>query len=72
MYVFGFTFSISIFILTFFSLSLSLSVQLRDEDVDIIKMDATANDVPSAFTVRGFPTLYWKPKSGKPIQYEVR
>lgn len=36
-------------------------------------MDATANDVPSTFDVRGFPTLYWLPKDGKdkPIRYEV-
>lgn len=45
---------------------------MADEDVDIIKMDATANDVPASFNVRGFPTLYWKPKSGEPITYEVR
>ncbi|RXG53300.1 hypothetical protein Avbf_15948 [Armadillidium vulgare] len=32
-------------------------------------MDATANDVPSSFDVRGFPTLYWKPKSGSPVSY---
>ncbi|XP_018008830.1 protein disulfide-isomerase A3 [Hyalella azteca] len=43
---------------------------MAGEDVDIIKMDATANDVPPAFNVRGFPTLYWKPKSGKPVPYE--
>jgi len=36
-------------------------------------MDATANDVPSTFDVRGFPTLYWLPKDSKnkPIRYEV-
>lgn len=36
-------------------------------------MDATANDVPSTFDVRGFPTLYWLPKDNKnkPIRYEV-
>lgn len=35
-------------------------------------MDATANDVPPAFDVRGFPTLFWLPK-GKhdtPVRYE--
>jgi len=36
-------------------------------------MDATENDVPSIFDVRGFPTLYWLPKDSKnkPIRYEV-
>lgn len=35
-------------------------------------MDATANDVPSTFDVRGFPTLYWVPKDNKnsPVRYE--
>ena len=44
---------------------------MKDEDVDIIKMDATANDVPPTFNVRGFPTLFWKPKDGAPVSYEV-
>ena len=37
-----------------------------------MKMDATANDVPPEFEVRGFPTLFWLPKdrSGKPKKYE--
>ena len=38
---------------------------LADEDVEIVKMDATANDVPPQFNVRGFPTLYWLPKDTK-------
>ncbi|XP_008472131.1 probable protein disulfide-isomerase ER-60 [Diaphorina citri] len=35
-------------------------------------MDATANDVPSLFEVRGFPTLFWLPKNSKskPVKYE--
>ncbi len=34
-------------------------------------MDATANDVPELFEVRGFPTLFWLPKdSKKPEKYE--
>lgn len=47
--------------------------QLKDEDVAIVKMDATANDVPPSFDVRGFPTLFWLPKDKKekPIPYEV-
>lgn len=41
--------------------------------MSLVKMDATANDVPSIFDVRGFPTLYWLPKDGKnkPVRYEV-
>merc|ERR1712110_1195966 len=37
-------------------------VMKREEDVEIVKMDATANDVPPQFDVKGFPTLYWLPK----------
>lgn len=50
-----------------------LAETLKNEDVDIIKMDATSNDVPSLYDVRGFPTLYWSPKNKKtaPIRYEV-
>jgi len=47
-----------------------LGEAMKDEDVDIVKVDATANDVPAGFNVRGFPTLYWKPASGTPVQYE--
>jgi protein disulfide isomerase family A protein 3 len=48
-----------------------LGEKLKDEDVAIIKMDATANDVPEQFEVRGFPTLFWLPKgSKKPVKYE--
>nr|CAG4650065.1 EOG090X0438 [Sida crystallina] len=45
---------------------------LKDEDVAIVKMDATANDVPSNFEVRGFPTLYWLPRDDKDshVRYE--
>jgi hypothetical protein len=46
---------------------------LKGEDVSIVKMDATANDVPPQFDVRGFPTLYWVNKNNKdnPVRYEV-
>lgn len=46
---------------------------MEGEDVAIVKMDATANDVPSNFEVRGFPTLYWLPKDSKDthVRYEV-
>lgn len=50
-----------------------LAEKLKDEDVAIVKMDATANDVPPHFEVRGFPTLYWLNKDAKdaPVRYEV-
>lgn len=45
---------------------------LKDEEsVQIVKMDATANDVPSVFTVHGFPTIYFYPADTKtPRKYE--
>jgi protein disulfide isomerase family A protein 3 len=42
-----------------------LGEAMRDEDVEIVKMDATANDVPPSFSVSGFPTLFWIPSSTK-------
>ncbi|XP_059487781.1 protein disulfide-isomerase A3 [Neocloeon triangulifer] len=49
-----------------------LGEKMKGEDVSIVKMDATANDVPSTFDVRGFPTIYWVPKNKKdsPVRYE--
>lgn len=49
-----------------------LGNKLKNEPgVDIVKLDATANDVPDLFTVHGFPTLYWYPKDTKtPVKYE--
>lgn len=47
---------------------------MKNEEVDIIKIDATANDWPkSQFDVSGFPTIYWKPKNKdqKPVRYNV-
>lgn len=48
-----------------------LAEKLQDEEVAIVKMDATANDVPPEFNVRGFPTLFWLPKDAKnkPVPY---
>ncbi|CAL2030435.1 unnamed protein product [Caenorhabditis brenneri] len=48
-----------------------LAAKLNKEDVIIAKMDATANDVPPLFEVRGFPTLFWLPKNSKsnPVPY---
>merc|ERR1711978_587875 len=49
-----------------------LGEKMADEDVEIVKMDATANDVPPQYDVKGFPTLYWLPKgSKKPTSYMV-
>jgi len=43
---------------------------MADEEVDIVKMDATANDVPAGWDVRGFPTLFWLPSdTKKPVAY---
>lgn len=49
-----------------------LATKLQDEEVSIVKIDATANDVPPEFEVRGFPTLFWLPKDSKsvPVKYE--
>jgi len=46
-----------------------LGAKMKGEDVVIAKFDATANDVPTGFDVSGFPTLFWMPKGGKPVQY---
>ena len=47
-------------------------LQLKGENVAIVKMDATANDVPPLFDVRGFPTLFWLPQDSKdkPVRYD--
>lgn len=49
-----------------------LGEKLKGEDVVIAKMDATANDVPPGFDVRGFPTLFWLPKGkhDNPVRYD--
>lgn len=49
-----------------------LGEKLGDEEVSIVKFDATANDVPAGYEVRGFPTLFWLPKDSKstPVKYE--
>ncbi|CAH2102160.1 unnamed protein product [Euphydryas editha] len=49
-----------------------LGEKLKNEAVDVVKIDATANDWPkSLYDVSGFPTIYWKPKdtSKKPVRY---
>uniref|UniRef100_A0AAZ3P462 Protein disulfide-isomerase A3 n=1 Tax=Oncorhynchus tshawytscha TaxID=74940 RepID=A0AAZ3P462_ONCTS len=43
-----------------------------DPNIVIAKMDATANDVPSQYEVRGFPTIFFSPAGQKmsPKKYE--
>lgn len=50
-----------------------LAEKLANENgITIAKMDATANDVPEPYNVRGFPTIYFAPKGKKahPKKYE--
>ncbi|XP_029156289.1 protein disulfide-isomerase A3 [Nylanderia fulva] len=49
-----------------------LGEKMANENVEIVKFDATANDVPASYEVRGFPTLFWVPKDAKdsPVKYE--
>lgn len=50
-----------------------LAKELKNENsIVIAKMDATENDVPSQYNVRGFPTIYFAPKNDKnnPKKYE--
>jgi len=44
----------------------------KEKNIVIAKMDATENDVPSTYNVRGFPTIYFAPKNDKnnPRKYE--
>merc|ERR1711972_1113360 len=46
-----------------------LGEKMAEENVEIVKMDATANDVPAGFDVRGFPTIFWVKKGDKPVSY---
>jgi protein disulfide-isomerase-like protein len=42
-----------------------------DKSVVIAAMDATAAEVPSGFSVEGYPTLYFVPATTKkPVSYE--
>ena len=44
-----------------------LGEKMQGTNVDIVKMDATANDVPAGYDVRGFPTLFWVPSDTKKV-----
>jgi protein disulfide isomerase family A protein 3 len=37
----------------------------KEKDIVIAKMDATANDVPAPYEVKGFPTIYYASKNNK-------
>ena len=45
-----------------------LGEKMKAENVEIVKMDATANDIPSGYDVCGFPTLFWLPKGSKTLR----
>jgi len=50
-----------------------LAKALKGEDSLVIaKIDATANDIPTTYDVKGFPTIYFAPKNSKqnPRRYE--
>lgn len=44
----------------------------NDQNIIIAKMDATSNDVPAQYDVKGFPTIYFSPMGSKdsPKKYE--
>ena len=46
-----------------------LSEKTVDEEVEIVKMDATANNVPLQFNVNVFPSLFWLPKDQMGTQF---
>ncbi|KAL6727613.1 hypothetical protein Aduo_009476 [Ancylostoma duodenale] len=50
---------------------LAAKLKKTQPNLIIAKMDATANDAPSAYAVEGFPTIYFAPsgKKGTPIKY---
>ncbi|RZC35474.1 Thioredoxin domain containing protein [Asbolus verrucosus] len=49
-----------------------LAQKLKDEDVVVVKMDATANEIPTNYSISSYPSIYWVPKNSKnnPVLYE--
>uniref|UniRef100_A0A0D9ZL07 Protein disulfide-isomerase n=1 Tax=Oryza glumipatula TaxID=40148 RepID=A0A0D9ZL07_9ORYZ len=48
-----------------------IAVSLQDDqDIVIAKMDGTANDIPTDFTVEGYPTIYFYSSSGNLLSYD--
>ena len=44
---------------------------MSGEEVEIVKMDATANDVADGFQLQGFPSIFWLPsRSQRIVAYE--
>jgi len=42
----------------------------NDDSMVIAHYNVDANDLPSGFEVKGFPTMFWVPAGGKPKKYE--
>lgn len=42
-----------------------LATKMLGEDIDIVKFDATANDIPPGFELKGYPTFFWMAKEAK-------
>jgi len=44
----------------------------EDDSIVIAEIDATANDLPAEYKVRGYPTLFWAGKANKsaPVKYD--
>ncbi|EEC77315.1 hypothetical protein OsI_15980 [Oryza sativa Indica Group] len=48
-----------------------IAVSLQDDqDIVIAKMDGTVNDIPTDFTVEGYPTIYFYSSSGNLLSYD--
>jgi len=48
------------------------NMESRYDDVVIAEYDATANDLESAYQIKGYPTVFWceKGNKGNPVKYE--
>jgi len=48
-----------------------MAEEFKDDDSMVIAdYNVDANDLPSGFEVRGFPTMFWVPAGGAPKKYE--